>query len=394
MKVFYIANLNLHVKGGLFKATFERISRMREHVDSTYVINNNFYDSKIISVIKKLLRMNDIRNKKTNKSYYKNIEINNGNYKRNVFFYLKRLLHLKSTENGMIDFYIEQYKNQLESADLIHAHFGWTNGYIAYRLSRKFNKPYFITLHGSDINKVWKHNISRLVEAMENASACFFVSRRLLKQARELGYSGKNAVITYNGVDTKRFEQRNKNKTNKVGFIGSMKKIKGADLLPEIFHNIHKKNADVKFIVIGDGPLREDVEKNISQFDIDCKMLGLVDYDEVPEIMKGIDVLVVPSRNEGLPLVILEANAMKIPVVGTNSGGIPEAIGFKENIIPFDNQMPEHMATRVNELMNKEIVSSRYRDRVVDEFDWDKIVGIEFDEYSKKITALNKNKEM
>lgn len=387
MKVLYIANLNLHVKGGLFKATFERISRMKERVDSTYIINNNFYDSPLITAVKKLLRMNDIRNKKPDQSHYKNIEINNANYKRTVLFYFKRLLHLQSTENGMIDYYATHYKSELESTDLIHAHFGWTNGYIAYRLSQLFNKPYFITLHGSDVNKVWKHNVSRLVEAMEQADACFFVSQRLLRQAKELGYSGKNAVITYNGVDTKLFDQKDKQKHKRVGFIGSMKKIKGADFLPAIFQKIQQLDNDVTFTVIGDGPLREEVENKIAQLDIDCEMLGLVDYDEIPDIMQTIDVLVVPSRNEGLPLVILEANAMNIPVVGTRSGGIPEAIGFEENVITFDDEMTSQMAARINELLSEESTSSRYRDRVVGEFDWDKIVDIEAAAYNK---AFNK----
>lgn len=383
MKVLYIANLNLHVKGGLFKATFERISRIKQHVDSIYIINNNFYDSTLISSVKKLLRIKDIRNEKPNQSHYKNIEINNTNYKRTVSFYVKRLLHMKSTENGIVDYYVKHYKGELENTDLIHAHFGWTNGYIAYRLSQEFNIPYFITLHGSDVNKVWKHNISRLVEAMENADACFFVSQRLLRQAKELGYSGNNAVITYNGVDTSLFDRKDKEKYKRVGFVGALKKIKGADFLPDIFQKIQQQNDNVKFTVIGDGPLREDVGKAISQLDINCEMLGSVDYDEIPEIMKTIDVLVVPSRNEGLPLVILEANAMNIPVVGTSSGGIPEAIGFEENVITFNERMTEQMATRVNEILSEETGSTKYRDRVVDKFDWDKIVAIELTEYNK-----------
>ncbi|MER2064171.1 MAG: glycosyltransferase, partial [Alkalibacterium sp.] len=154
------------------------------------------------------------------------------------------------------------------------------------------------------------------------------------------------------------------------------------DFLPDIFQKIQEQNTNAKFTVIGDGPLREEVEKKIAERGIACEMLGLVDYDEIPDILKTIDVLVVPSRNEGLPLVILEANAMNIPVVGTSSGGIPEAIGFDENVIPFDEQMTERMAARVNELLSEETSSSMYRDRVVDEFDWDKIVAIELEAYT------------
>ncbi|GEK91050.1 glycosyltransferase [Alkalibacterium kapii] len=388
MKIVYIANLNLHVKGGLFKATFERISRVKEQVDDVFVINNNFYDSAVINLVKKVLNRKDSRLKKPDISTYKNVEINNTNFKRTIFFYFKRVLKLKSTENGMIRHYLKHYKEELERADIIHAHFGWVNGYIAYELSRQLNKPYFITLHGSDVNKVWKHNRSRLVEAMEQAERCFFVSSQLLEQAITLGYSGKNALITYNGVDTKLFSQKDKRNYNRVGFVGTLKKVKGADLLPDIFKCIEKYNGETDFFVIGDGPLRNQLEQAFKERDLDVEMPGLVDYDDVPELLKTMDVLVVPSRNEGLGMIALEANAMGIPAVGSAVGGIPEAISFEENLIAFTDDLPELMGSRVAEILSSESDSSRYRERVLAKFDWDKIVDIETAAYVK---ALNKN---
>ena len=393
MKIVYIANLNLHVRGGLFKATFERIVRVKEQVDDTFVINNNFYDSQAINLVKKLLKMKDSRFKKPDISTYKDVKIHNANFRRTVFFYIKRLLKLESTENGMIRHYLRHFKSELESADVLHAHFGWVNGYIAYELSRELNKPYYVTLHGSDVNKVWKHNVKRLVLALENAETCFFVSRQLLEQAKKLGYSGKNALITYNGVDTALFSQPEKGRQDRVGFIGTLKEVKGADLLPEIFRHIHEQKPDTAFTVIGDGKLRKELEQSFDQLGLTVEMPGLVDYDAVPDLLKTVDVLVVPSRNEGLGMIILEANAMGIPVVGTDVGGIPEAIGFRENLVQPGDDLPENMAKRVVELLNTEEEPSRYRDRVLETFDWDKIVSEEMAEYSKAVSQEQSTEE-
>lgn len=381
MKIVYIANLKSHSRGGLFKATFERLRRMEKRLDKSYVINNNFYDSLAVRLLKRLFRVNVDETKKPEQERYKDITIHHSNYKRTLFFYIKRLLHLESTENGLISHYLKNYKHQLEEADIIHAQWGWTDGYVAYKISQKLDKPYIITLHGSDINKVWKHNEARLIEAMEHAEICFFVSNQLIAEAKARGYSGKNARVSYNGVDTSLYQKQNKNKSNHVGYIGSLKKIKGADLLPNIFSRIAENNTKAKFTIVGDGELSESLKHTFSEMEIACAMLGSVDYDEVPSILKSFDVLVAPSRNEGLGMIILEANAMGIPVVGTNVGGIPEAIGFQDNIIDFDSHVAAHIADRVNELLRSEIDSNKYRQRIVNTFNWDHIVSHEIAEY-------------
>ena len=389
MNVLYIANLKTENKSGLLKATIERLTRMEKHVEKIFIINNNFYDSPILTLVKKSLRMKDILLEKPSEIQYRGLKINNSNYRRTIYFYLKRLLHSKKTEDGMIKHYLEKYSHELEQADVIHAQWGWTDGYIAYRLSQIIRKPFFITLHGSDINNIYEHNRTRLIEAMENAQKCFFVSGRLLEQAKKIGYSGKNAVVTYNGVDTDIYKPKNKKnkKGKRVGYIGSLKKIKGADLLPEIFENIYKRDPDVTFSIAGDGELKETLRTTFNKSKLNIDVLGPIDFKEVPSFFDSIDVLVVPSRNEGLGMVILEANAMGVPVVGTDAGGIPEAIGYQENIIPINEDLVHNMANRVIDVLNSQVNTSQLRQRVINKFDWENIVVSEVNEYKK---TLNK----
>lgn len=390
MNILYIVNMKQEHAGGLFKSTYERI--IRHNNEKSHIENINYFDSQILSIIKeRLLKKRSL--KKPSRDYiYDSIKVNNFNFIRGVKYYFNKVLNLeKNNLNDMVKVFIEKNKEEIVDADLIHAHWGYPNGYIAYRVSELYGIPYFITFHGSDLNNIQEKEMFFLLEAMENAQNCFFVSKQLLNNAKALGYSGENAAVTYNGVDIERFKIPDKSlqQNKKVGFIGSLEPVKGADVLPELFHNIAQRTEEpVDFVIVGDGPLKEEIQTKVEASNLPVQLTGQIDFEEVPKILEGIDVLVVPSRNEGLGMVILEANAMGIPVVGTNVGGIPEAIGYKENLIEPNEDMIENMAQRVRAILeNDREDPNKYRKRVEDHFLWEDIIEIEREYY---LNALKK----
>lgn len=391
MNIFFIANFNTRKKGGLFNATYERLKRVSNNLDNYYVINNNSYDSKIVVLLKQIFRKKPIHIKVSEDEFYNDIKIYNSNCKRDIIYYLMRVFRWGKTYKRVVNLYISKYHKYLVNADIIHAHWGWPNSYIAYQLSIIYKKPYCITFHGSDINKIKKHNINKLITVMENAETCFFVSNKLLETAKLLGYSGKNSKISYNGVDSKKFKPTEYINNNTVGYVGTLEKIKGADFLPQIFNEIHKLNKRARFIIVGDGSLKESIKKEINELGIKVKFTGNVSPESVPQLLEKMNVIVVPSRNEGLPLIIVESYAMGIPVVGSDVGGIPEAIGFKNNIIKTDNNLIKNIAVRVNEILSFEIdydYSKKYRDKVITKFNWDEIVKDEISTYNKIYNRL------
>lgn len=377
--------------GGLFKATYERISRHNNKARS-YIENINYYDGQIVTFIKERLLKKDSL-KRTGEEYaYESLKVHNLNFVRGIEYYFNKIFNLeKNNLDGMLKAFIKKNQDEIVDADLIHAHWGYPNGYIAYQISERYNIPYFITFHGSDINNIQRKETAFLLEAMENAENCFFVSQQLLDNAKALGYSGVNGVVTYNGVDIERFNIPDKSlqQNKRVGYIGALKKVKGADLLPQLFQEIVLKNKEhVDFVIVGDGPLRKEIQTKIEANNLPVKLLGQIGFDEIPKVLEGVDVLVVPSRNEGLGMVILEANAMGIPVVGTNIGGIPEAIGYKENLIEPNEEIVENMAHRVSVILaNDREDPNKYRKRVEDHFLWEDIVEIERQYY---LNALEK----
>ncbi len=221
--------------------------------------------------------------------------------------------------------------------DVLHAHGAYPEGYWAAKLSVMLGKPFVVTAHGSDIcinSRSSDLARVRMVNALHCAERVLFVSSNLLGSAKELGYDGKNAVIIPNGYDPTLFYPRDivlngNNSTERekktIGFVGNLVKVKGADRLPSLFRAISGKVSDVKFLVVGEGPLRSEIGSAIGGLDV--QFTGAVTQNLVPSYMQEMDVLIVPSRSEGWGCVIKEAQAMGIPSVGSAVGGIPEAIG-------------------------------------------------------------------
>ncbi len=229
--------------------------------------------------------------------------------------------------------------------DLIHVHFT-RDAYPAYMLCKKYNIPYVVTAHGSDIHTypyTGKIALRKTLAILNNASKVIFVSNNLKKVALALGYNGKNATVITNGIDLEKFscsaDQKNKQRAKVVGYLGDLLPVKGADRLPDIFKMIANVNKDCVFEIAGAGYLREAIERKIEEYGLKERTIfpGLVHPNAVPKLLAGFSVVVMPSRREGFGCVALEAQACGIPVVGTMSGGLPEAIGTGGRVIKDDN---------------------------------------------------------
>jgi teichuronic acid biosynthesis glycosyltransferase TuaC len=288
----------------------------------------------------------------------------------------------------------KKYKSFVqEKYDLIHAHgmFNPPAGLVAKLLSQKLNIPYVVTCHGSDINLLMENAKELYIDVLGNADKVIFVSNALLNKAKSLSYSGTNAVVIPNGIDPKIFKPLDKEKIKKelglnkkvVGYVGNLKYVKRADKFSEIFENIALKQ-EVEFLVVGDGELRENVEKECRQKSLKVKFVGRVPNDEVPYYMNAMDVMILPSRNEGFGAVIIEAQACGVPVVGSSNGGIPEAIGDGGMAVEEGEDFEKRFADAVVELLKNPINSSYLRERALG-FSWENIVKKEVKVYEEVV---------
>ncbi len=278
--------------------------------------------------------------------------------------------------------------------DLITAHYVFPYGYCAYLLSLKFNIPYIVTAHGNDIhtNPV---NVKRVREAtiktLNYASKVIFVSEALKESAVSLGYNTNNSIIINNGIDEKIFkignnEQFNKewSKKKKILYAGNLQRVKGADFLIDIFERVRNLYDNVEMFIIGNGEVENELRKHIllKKLQNDIHLLNWVSQEELSTYMNIADVLIVPSREEGWSCVVNEALACGTPVVGTKTGGIPEAICGDSygSIVSYDcNKLDEFLndfAKEVVKWLQAKYDKQQLRNKAL-KYTWDKICEME-----------------
>jgi len=321
------------------------------------------------------------------------------------FIYLKQGLFDRLFLRGK---YLDMMKKAItdnlpvKSYDLILVHFIYPLAIVAKEISDEYGIPYFLIAQGSDIHTHPSLNPKVLpifLDAIEGASTAIFVSQGLLNKAISVGYSGKNATVIPNGVNLSRFIAIPKKHAKEaigipvdrkcVGFLGNLLPVKGADRLVEIFSSIQKQaEKPLHFMIIGDGSLRDSISEEALSKNVKVDMRGYVPQMELNKFMSAMDVMIVPSRNEGWPCVILEANACGTPVVGSDNGGIPEAIGDHNLVIPDGYDFERRFAGKVVSVLssppNQDKLSSQAK-----QFAWDITAGKEIELYEQVLSSLS-----
>lgn len=267
--------------------------------------------------------------------------------------------------SGLLE-YAADIAGKFKDYDVIVAH-SYEGGLVAYEVNKQFGIPYTVTWHGSDVHTHPLTDEARgrlTARIMEHAALNFFVSQTLLAVSSKITDNASKMVL-YNGVseDFIRFGEEGKARfrsiyglaTNDkvVAYVGNFHKVKNVTVLPELFSRIHDHfemhqrdvgdvDCNLKFWVVGDGKLRKTVEPAILRsVGADVRFWGNLPAGDMPVIMNCIDLLVLPSRNEGLPLVTLEAIRCGASVLGSEVGGIPEVIG-KDFCVPFPDGRGGH----------------------------------------------------
>jgi glycosyltransferase involved in cell wall biosynthesis len=168
-----------------------------------------------------------------------------------------------------------------------------------------------------------------------------------------------------------------------VGFLGSLNGSKGLDMLDAACTRLARERA-FRVVVAGEGPLRSLVERMAVRGNPPTVLLGRIPSSDVPRFLAAVDVVVVPSHDEGMPRAVLEAMAMEVPVVASTVGGIPEAVEDAVSGLLVTPGDPAALATAITRIIGDEAFALRIgqagRRRVLDEFDarreWNRLAGL------------------
>lgn len=253
---------------------------------------------------------------------------------------------------------IYNLKQVSKKFDCVHAH--WL---IPQGIGQSFVKkiPYIVTGHGGDITSINNVLMKRLkVRALKKARYITVVSDVLNGFVQNLYPNKKTSVISM-GCDLSRFtpEKRIENYFHQNGkkvilFVGRLVEIKGTAYLIQAMKYIE----NAVLIIVGKGDLEEELRVQAKELGDKVMFWGAKTHQELPAVYASADVFVVPSvttdegAKEGFGLVILEAMASGLPVVASNSGGIPGIIQDRYNGLLCEEKCVWQLAESIDNVLN------------------------------------------
>src|SRR5213080_565833 len=222
--------------------------------------------------------------------------------------------------------------------DHVHVHFANRAAHTAVFLKEISGIPFSVTAHGQDFMKDLGSDdlLREICDAAEFVAAETDYSRELLRQ-RCPDSAGKIHRV-YNGMDLTRFPAPNEevsiNQVPRIISIGRLVAFKGFEYLIDACADLARRSLDFNCEIIGDGPLRGDLEARIRRLKLSDRvhLLGSLSQGAVLEKLRSADIFALASvidnqaASDVFPTVIIEAMAAARPVVSTRLAGIPESV--------------------------------------------------------------------
>ena len=242
----------------------------------------------------------------------------------------KGSLHYQSTKDLLLyswkSYWYSRKLVSLDKYDLIHAFFGIPCGFVAMKLGL----PYIVSLRGSDVpgyNQRFalmdRLIFARLSRTVWKSAKRVIANSQGLRDLALKNSPDKSIEVIPNGVDAESFPVREKFMDQgklKVLSVGRLIPRKGMIYLVQAIKDMD----NVSLTIVGDGPLRNDLQK--ASIGIDVNFLGTLSHDQLKNTYSKHDVFLLPSLNEGMSNTVLEAMASGLPVIVTDTGGTKELV--------------------------------------------------------------------
>jgi N-acetyl-alpha-D-glucosaminyl L-malate synthase BshA len=228
---------------------------------------------------------------------------------------------------------------QNEKLDLLHVHYAIPHASAAYMAKQILKTqgiviPVVTTLHGTDITLVGKDaSFEPVVTFSINQSDGVTAVSEDLKRETYASFRITNEIeVIPNFIDLEKFKKQKKdhfkkaicpNNESLIVHTSNFRRVKRVTDVIRIFANIHKIIPS-KLLMIGDGPERQKAENLCRQLDIADAVRFLGKLEAVEEVLSVADLFLMPSEKESFGLAALEAMACEVPVVSTDTGGLPE----------------------------------------------------------------------
>lgn len=316
------------------------------------------------------------------------------------------LFHYQPYELALSSKLVDMVK--MHNIELLHVHYAIPHAYAGYMAKKMLKEqgiriPMVTTLHGTDITLVGNHPTYKpaVSFSINHSDYVTSVSQDLKDETYRLFDIKRDITVIPNFIEI----DKNKTDINSqchrsmmatetqkiVTHISNFRKVKRIPDVVKIFNEIQKK-IPAKLMMVGEGPEREPAEKLCDELGISDKVIFFGNSNEIDKILCFTDLFLLPSQTESFGLAALEAMANGVPVISTNTGGLPEVnkdgySGYLGNVGDV-----EYMAGKAIEILSDDARLYEFKSnalKVAQEFDIQNILPLYENLYRKAIKNHN-----
>ncbi|WP_296313188.1 N-acetyl-alpha-D-glucosaminyl L-malate synthase BshA [Winogradskyella sp. UBA3174] len=247
------------------------------------------------------------------------------------------LFHYQPYELALSSKLVDMVK--LHGIELLHVHYAIPHAYAAYMAQQMLKDegiyiPIVTTLHGTDITLVGSHAFYKpaVTFSINKSDAVTSVSENLKKDTNRLFNIKKDIRVIPNFIDLEKHQSNftdcqrammAEDNERIVTHISNFREVKQIPDVIRIFNNIQNE-IPAKLMMVGEGPEKEPAERLAEELGISDRIVFLGNSNEIDRVLCFSDLFLLPSQTESFGLAALEAMASSVPVISTNTGGLPE----------------------------------------------------------------------
>ena len=284
-----------------------------------------------------------------------------------VYFAKSSINPMKSMKlrGGRYNVIKRMIKKKKINFDFIHAHYGGTGLNFGVKLKNEFNVPLITSFYGFDayFSPIQSINYNPLIE---NGDLFIVLSNHMKEKLIELGFPKDKIYINRIGIDCEKFNFVEKSlvpeKTTNLLSIALFVEQKGIFDAINAFRKAVEKNSNIRFTIVGDGPLKDEILNLINQLNLSDK-IEIIDNIHSPnprqivmDELKKADIFMLPSKiasngnSEGTPVALMEASAVGLPCITTQHSGNPEVIIHKKTGLVCEEGNIDQLSDAIIEL--------------------------------------------
>ena len=278
-----------------------------------------------------------------------------GSFSENLFYHEVRvsdypLFDYEPYETVLASKMVDVVKH--EKLDLLHVHYAIPHASAAFMAknilkSQGINIPFITTLHGTDITLVGKDPSFEpvITFCLNQSDAITAVSESLKNDTYKQFSTNCDIKVIPNFVNLEKNSSRKKNKLRKkyasdeesiLCHISNFRKVKRVKDVIKIFDKVNKVKKSI-MLLVGDGPERYLIEEFCRELNLSSRVVFLGKIRDTSKVLELADLFLLPSETESFGLAALEAMSKGVPVISSNTGGIPEVnihgvTGFLSNV--------------------------------------------------------------